>query len=133
MIFESEGIVPGAIVFFKYSESKGYVPAIVETVFPKVEGESEPDLAVVAFVTGYHAGAEPRSRVKHRSEIPARERNAVIFHWLRLEEVKALEEEKISALEKAKAVSAGNPEQLPKEEHEAALAGPKGRPKKTAK
>lgn len=105
MIFESEGIQLGTIVFFKYSAHKGYVPAIVETIYPVIENETKPDLAVVIFVTGYHSGSEPKNRVKHGSKD---------FQWLTLLEIKKLEQEKEEALlrsEKEKLQPIAQPEQ----------------------
>lgn len=57
----------GDIVLFNEGLSKGYVPAIVETVFPIMEGEDkkQPDIALVVFIVGYHAGSYTRTRVAY--------------------------------------------------------------------
>jgi len=62
-ILRDEHVRLGDIVLYK--ESKGYVPAIVETIFPCGENDKFPALGLVVLITGFHLAAYPKSRVEH--------------------------------------------------------------------
>ena len=57
------GLTKGDIVLYNY-DKQGFIPAIVTNV-RKEEGEDEPILSVVAFITGYHIPAYGVLSTKH--------------------------------------------------------------------
>jgi hypothetical protein len=139
MIFELGGAKLGRIVLYKHD--KGWIPAIVETIYPMpdtAKEDAKPNLALVIFVTGFHGACFPKSLCEHGTKVG---------EWHTIEEVKAdlkkIEDAKVAAeksrletTEKVEAEAArvkAEAEAKLKEAEEAAVAEQKEKLKKPAK
>jgi hypothetical protein len=85
------GLELGDIVFYQDS-NKGWIPAIVESIFPPPDLKGAPDVALVCMVTGYHHSTYAVPRAKHGKEKG---------EWLAKVEVKMIVEEKEKGLSEA--------------------------------